>query len=109
MDNLFYVNLEIQKYLKDKKLTLKQARAVFKFKTRMANYSDNLKAGNETKPCPLCKEGLDTQRHSLVCKVIQQNIKVNMMYGDIFHSKVDKEVAKTVENILNFREEFLNL
>ena len=81
---------------------------MFKFKTRMANYSENFKAGNETKPCPLCKEGLDTQRHSLVCKVIKQNIKVNMMYEDIFHTKVDKEVAKTVENILNFREEFLN-
>ena len=32
-----------------------------------------------------------------------------MRYEDIFHSKVEKEVAKTVENVLHFREEFLIL
>jgi hypothetical protein len=108
MDNLFYVDLEIQEYLKDKNITLKQARAVFKFKTRMANFSNNFRGGKETKPCPLCDDGPDTQRHSLECKVIKQNIQIQMRYEDIFHSKVEQEVAKTIENVLKFREEFLN-
>ena len=91
MDNLFYIDLEIQEYLKDKTLTLKQARAVFKFKTRMANFSNNFRGGKETKPCPLCDDGPDTQRHSLECKVIKQNIQIQMRYEDIFHSKVKKK------------------
>ena len=86
----------------------KQARAVFKFKTRMANFSNNFRGGKETKPCPLCDDGPDTQRHSLECKVIKQNIQIQMRYEDIFHSKVEQEVAKTIENVLKFREEFLN-
>ena len=108
MDNLFYAEFEMQEYLKDKTLTLKQARAVFKFKTRMANFSNNFRGGKDAKPCPLCNDSPDTQGHSLLCKVVKQNVQVNIKYGEIFHSKVDKEVAKTVENILIFREEFLN-
>ena len=108
MDNLFYVELNMQYYLKDRKLSLRQARAVFKYKTRMANFSDNFRGGKETKPCPLCKDDPDTQRHSLLCKVIRQNITINIRYEDIFHSQVDQEVAKTLENILRFKEDFLD-
>ena len=108
MDNLFYMDLEMQEYLKDKHIPVKQARAVFKFKTRMANFHDNFRGGNQTKPCPLCNNGLDTQRHSLQCKMILENMNINLRYEDIFHSKVDKHVGKTLENILTFREEFLN-
>ena len=79
------------------------AKAVFKFKTRMANFSENFKEGGQTKPCPMCKEPnvLDTQRHSLLCKVIECS------YEEIFYSKVEVKAAKTVKNILKFREEFL--
>ena len=109
MDNTFYVDLEIQEYLKDKTIRTSMARSVFKFKTRMANFSENFKEGGSTKACPLCKEpnALDTQRHSLVCKVIVANIDIDVTYEDIFHSKVEVKDAKTVENILKFREEYL--
>ena len=102
------MDLEMQKYLKDKHIPVKQSRAVFKFKTRMANFHDNFRGGNQTKPCPLCNNGLDTQRHSLQCKMILENMNINLRYEDIFHSKVDKHLGKTLENILKFREEFLN-
>ena len=39
MKNLFYVELELQQYLKNQKISTSEARAVFKFKTRMANFS----------------------------------------------------------------------
>ena len=109
MDNTFYVDLEIQEYLKDKTIRTSMARSVFKFKTRMANFSENFKEGGSTKACPLCREpnALDTQRHSLVCRVIVANIDVDITYEDIFHSKVEVKAAKTVENILKFREEYL--
>ena len=37
MKNLYYSELEMQEYLVDKNMTTSQAKAVFKFKTRMAN------------------------------------------------------------------------
>ena len=45
MDSLFYVDLEMQDYLKDRRLKTSMAKAVFKFKTRMANFSANVKEG----------------------------------------------------------------
>ena len=108
MKNLFYSELSLQEYLVDHKITTSQARAIFKFKTRMANFSENFKAGGLTKPCPLCLEAPDTQQHSLVCKIILENISVNTRYEDIFHSKVSEETARTLENILKFRSEYFN-
>ena len=99
----------MQEYLKDRRLKTSMAKAVFKFKTRMANFSENFKEGGQTKPCPMCKEpnALDTQRHSLMCKVIFTNIEIETSYEEIFYSKAEVKAAKTVANILKFREEFL--
>ena len=86
MDSLFYVDLEMQDYLKDRRLKTSMAKAVFKFKTRMANFSEKFKEGGQTKPCPMCQEpnALDTQRHSLTCNVIETNIEIESSYEEIF-------------------------
>ena len=109
MDNVFYVDLKMQEYLKDKNIRRSMARALFKFKTRMARFSENFKEGGQTKPCPLCKDALDTQRHSLECKVIVVNLKIDIRYEDLFHSKIDKKVAITAENILKFKDDYLEV
>ena len=41
MDNVFYVDLEMQEYLKKRNIRRSMAKAVFKFKTRMAQFSEN--------------------------------------------------------------------
>ena len=41
MKDLFYVEIEMQEYLKEKSITTSQARAVLKFITRMANFSNS--------------------------------------------------------------------
>ena len=108
MKNLFYSELEMQEYLVDKNMTTSQAKAVFKFKTRMANFSDNFKAGGLTKTCPMCHEAPDTQQHSLTCKIIKENITVEIRYEEIFYSKVSAETARTLESILKFRSDYFN-
>jgi hypothetical protein len=40
--------MEIQEYLMDKQVTTSQSKAIFKFKTRMANFSENFKSGEKT-------------------------------------------------------------
>ena len=108
MRNLFYTELKIQEYLKDDRITTSQARAVFRYKTRMANLPENFKGGAETKPCPMCKDALDTQQHSFNCRVILENIEVEGQYSEVFFSKVQPQTAKTLESMLKFREEYVN-
>jgi hypothetical protein len=110
MKDLFYVDLVMQEYLTDTRISPPQARAVFKYKTRMANFSDNFRGGEATKPCPLCNEenALDTQQHSLLCKVTKGNIQINTRYEEIFFSQIGVETARTLECILKFRPEYLN-
>ena len=99
MTNLTYTCLEMQGYLKESEVTPRQAKTMFKFRTRMANFSENFKGGNDTKPCPLCETGLDTQAHSFQCRVIKQNIKVNGNLMDIF-AENNKHLAGVLENIV---------
>ena len=43
MSNLTYEDLEMQGYLKDEKIRVNQARAIFRFRTRMARFWENFK------------------------------------------------------------------
>ena len=106
MTNLEYSTLEMQEYLKDKRISTSQAKIIFKFRTRMENFSENFKGGKSTKPCPLCGISEDTQSHSFHCKIINENIKVEGTLKDIFMPTVEKRVATTIENIVKFRENY---
>ena len=107
MQNLQYNQLEMQEYLKENDITLAQSRILFRFRTRMEKFSENFKGGKPTKQCPLCDEHLDTQIHSYQCKVILKNIKISGSIEDIYNQTITKEAAKTLENIVKFREIYL--
>ena len=66
MDDLIYVELSMQNYLKDEKIRVQEARILFKFRTRMAKFWGNFKGGRPPQQCPVCKEpgSVDTQLHS---------------------------------------------
>ena len=106
MTNLSYPTLEMQEYLKDNKITVSQAKILFRVRTRMEQFGENFKGGRDTKPCPVCEASKDTQSHSFQCSVIQDNIEVNGNYLEIFNFKVGKKLATTVENIVKFRENY---
>ena len=107
MMSVNYSSLMMQAYLKDPEVTATQAQTMFKFKTRMEKFSENFKGGRPTKPCPLCKASPDTQAHSFQCKVIQENIVINGTLLDVFSQSNNKPVAETLENIVKFRENYL--
>ena len=109
MDNLNYENLEMQEYLKDGTIKVNQARTLFRFRTRMARYWENFKGGRPPQHCPLCSDALsfDTQSHSFQCEVLATSININGNYEDIFETKVNERVARTITNIENFRQPYL--
>ena len=106
MDNMEYYELKMQDYLQDENISVKQARILFKYRTRMARFWENYKAGRPPQPCPVCKDvqSVDTQRHSFKCKTLTGNIEVNGNYEDIFSSQIADQTLKSVEKIEKFRE-----
>ena len=109
MENLQYAELGMQKYLKNEKITVKQARILFKFRTRMERFWGNFKGGKPPQPCPVCKDVLsvDTQEHSFRCKVLAESMKISNNYKGIFSSEVEHEIVITVENIEKFRKIYM--
>ena len=107
MSSLVYNSLEMQEYLKNQEITATQANFLFRFRTRMEKFSENYKAGKPTRPCPVCKETPDTQTHSFECELIQQNVKIEGQPSDIFSTNIDRKLARTLENIVKFRETYL--
>ena len=109
MDDLMYVELSMQNYLKDEKIRVQEARILFKFRTRMAKFWGNFKGGRPPQQCPVCKEpgSVDTQLHSFQCKVLAENINMEGNYSEMFTTNIDKNIARKLENIEKFREELL--
>ena len=65
----------------------------------MATFSENFKGGKQIQSCPLCFKNADMQKHSFLCKIIQEIIHIKGRYEEIFSLNISEEVAKTVENI----------
>ena len=59
MKNLFYPELKIQDYLLLKKMNTGQARALFKFRVRMAPFGQNFRGGQSIIYCPFCQNHAD--------------------------------------------------
>ena len=94
----------MQGHLEDERNNVEDAIIFFRFRTRMARLLENFKWGRLPQPFPVCKEvkSVDTQVHSFQCRLIQENVNIGGKYKDIFIGTTEKEVMKTVKNIIKF-------
>ena len=109
MKNLFYNELKMQDYLLLKNMNASQAKALFKFRVRMAPFGENFRGGQAMIICPLCKGHPDGQSESFECVQIKKVIDVQGSYMQIFGQNFSRELVKTVQSIYNFREEYRKL
>ena len=109
MKDLFYNELKLQDYLLLKEMNASQAKALFKFRVRMAPFGQNFKGGQAEIICPLCNGHPDGQAESFHCERIKKVIDVQGDYKQIFGFKFSQGLVKTVQNIYNFREEYRKL
>ena len=108
LDNLCYPELKLQSYLERQDITVKQAKILLKFRTRMAKYSNNYGCTNDAKQCELCQTHSDRQEEIYMCEFNKKNIRLCGSYMDLFQSEVKVEVIKTLEEIYKKRENTLS-
>ena len=109
MENLDYIELKLQKYFTDDKITVQEARNLFRYRIRVAKYRENMKNNFELSfACPLCHVHPDTQQNSFVCEIIQSRMKVKGSYTDIFMDDIPVETVKTLMQITELRDSYEN-
>ena len=84
MDNLSYNKLELQEYLKLKNCNAPQAKIMFRYRCRMANFGENFRGPRGPQICPMCSNHLDNQHLSFVCPKVQASVEVDVDYANIF-------------------------
>ena len=65
MEKLKYKELKTQNYLKDTEITVAEAKNLFRYRTRVARYKENMKSSYLVTACPVCCVQIDTQEHSI--------------------------------------------
>ena len=109
LTNLFYAEFKLQEYLLLKNMNACQAKALFKFRVKMAPFGQNFKGGQEIVLCPFCKMHPDGQEESWSCSKLNSIMSIQGDYKEIFGQTFSKEVIETVQNLFTFREEFRKL
>ena len=96
--------MELAKYLQLQDINDKEAKAIFQFRSRMANFHENYKNNAPLNHCPLCSSHPDTQKWAFKCSVLKKSVQINGTYENIIEGKIDKPLAKTAFSILKYRE-----
>lgn len=107
MISINYGEIKMQDYLKSENIKMKEALNLFKFRTRMAEFGENFRAGKNEVWCPLCSEELDNQSHSFQCKIILNEIIIKGKLSEVYDGNISKETAETVNKIVNIRKKLL--
>ena len=109
MKNLSYTCLEMQDYLLLKNMNTSQAKAMFKFRVKMAPFGENFRGGRDKVLCPLCHLHPDGQEESFACVKMNEIMEIKGKYQQIFGWKFTREIILTVQKIYEFREEYRKL
>ena len=104
MNNIYYPKLEMQHYLKNEKISPENAKLIFAYRTRMANFTENFRGPYGPKQCPLCFTHLDNQQGAFQCPKIIPNLGKGK-YEEIFLSDIPLYLIKNLETIEKIREE----
>ena len=107
MDNLMYTEIKLQNYLKSKKIPVSEAKNLFRYRVRTANFKENFKGKYINMTCPFCFLQVDTQVHSVECPKVKELIKIEGKYREIFTDKISPEISKTLANISKMRKNLI--
>jgi hypothetical protein len=104
LDNLMYSELKLQSYLKSDDIPVHEAKNLFRYRVRVADFKENFGNKYENKGCPLCTIHMDTQTHAVQCDKVKESISVEGNYNDIFKEKIPRNISKSLYKISKMRE-----
>ena len=107
MQNLFYIELKMQDYLKSNKFSTSEAKMVFKWRTRMSDFNENYRGSNGHILCPLCHFHLDSQVMAFQCQELKANVNIIGKYEDIFNEDIPQMLVQSITKIMKYRETFV--
>ena len=107
LENLDYVTFETQKYLLDNNTSFEEKKIIFQFRTRMARFGENFKAGKARVICPMCRMHFDCQFSAPRCPRILKHVgELDIMR--IFDENIPVQTVKKMVELLKFREAYKN-
>ena len=115
LDDLNFSELKCAQYLVDPRINQKEAKLMFKLRTRMYHVKSNFKGIYlNNLACDLCKSSTCDQRHLLSCKVLQNLVPelkfTKVKYHHLFGSVTEMIAAvKLFMKITEQREEILQI
>ena len=106
LKDLFYSELKTQKYLNT--FTVADARLIFCFRTRMAEFRNNFKSSWQSLLCPLCLGHVDDQSLAFTCPKLQNKISQKVKYTNIFNENIEKDLVENLKKIVSVRNATLS-
>ena len=112
LDGINYRKLEIQSYFLNQELSNEEKQTIFSFRTRMANFGENFRAGRTSVICPLCNQHKDSQSYIFECSEVKNILKnkfgeIKSTVEDINNETVCKTSAKILKAAMDIRAEKL--
>ena len=93
---------KVQGYFKT--LEVSQAKTLFRFRTKMAQFDGNFRGYGSVDLCPLCGDHSDLQQLCFVCPVVKEKVVISEEYGYIFGTKISINLATTINRIMKIRK-----
>ena len=104
LDNLVYSELRLQNYLKSDDIPVYEAKNLYKYRVKVAEFKENFGQKFDNKLCPLCGIHMDTQTHAVQCVKVKEIVPVEGNYNDIFKEKIPRNISKSLYSISKLRE-----
>ena len=109
LDNIHYEDFKIQDYLLNDNFSFEEKIILFRYRTRMACYEENFRAGAEKfmSKCCLCSSHPDSQFVLEQCPILKQKLEDSMTINHLkqINDVYSKNISKNSVNILKLVEE----
>ena len=98
----------MQDYLMNGHIKKEEAINIFKFRTHMADFGENLKSGADVVICQLSLDHIDSQANSFKCQIIKNKIEVKGNLKEFYDSNIPRNLIQTIQDITKVRNDIFN-
>ena len=109
MEHVSYNELKTQNYLLNNEHSIEEQKLIFTFRTRMAQFGENYKAGRDEIVCPLCRSHKDSQSMMFECPIVKKELidrnitnDLNLL-DDVYHEDISRNTIDILKIVTELR------